>query len=88
MPADQPDWENDVDLEFFPTARWTLREDKLLITGGDHFCLVESFLNPNGSRNLGVVATSWLTNGSKTISQPTSDGQKPSAIGLPITDEK
>jgi hypothetical protein len=54
MPADRPDWKNDVDLKFF----YRLRDGRYgrmafsMIAGGDHFCLVDSFLNPSGSRNL------------------------------------
>ena len=54
MPADRPDWKNDVDLRFF----FRLHDGRYgrmtfsMIAGGDHFCLVESFLNPSGSRNL------------------------------------
>ena len=54
MPADRSDWRNDVDLKFFyrlsggAYGRMTLS----LIAGGGHFFVVESFLNPSGSRNL------------------------------------
>jgi hypothetical protein len=54
MPADRPDWKSDVDLKFFYRladgryGRMTLS----MIAGGQHFCMVDSFLNPSGSRNL------------------------------------
>jgi hypothetical protein len=54
MSADRSDWKNDVDLKLFyrlsggAYGRMTLS----LIAGGGHFCVVESFLNPSGSRNL------------------------------------
>jgi len=54
MPADRPNWKDDVDLKFF----YRLRDGRYgrmtfsMIAGGDHFCLIESFLNPSGSRNL------------------------------------
>jgi hypothetical protein len=54
MPADRPDWRNDVDLKFFyrlANGRYG-RMTFSMIAGGDHFCMIDSVLNPSGSRNL------------------------------------
>jgi hypothetical protein len=54
MPADRPDWRNDVDLRFFyrlADGRYG-RMTFSMIAGGDHFCMIDSVLNPTGSRNL------------------------------------
>jgi len=54
MPADRPDWKDEVDLKFFYRisngnyGRMTFS----MIAGGDHFCMIDSVLNPSGSRNL------------------------------------
>jgi hypothetical protein len=53
MPADRPDWRNDVDLKFFyrlPDGRYG-RMTFSMIAGGQHFCMIDSALNPTGSRN-------------------------------------
>jgi hypothetical protein len=54
MPADRPDWKSDTGLKFYyqlSDGRYG-RMTFSMIAGGDHFCLIESFLNPSGSRNL------------------------------------
>jgi hypothetical protein len=54
MPADRPDWKSDVDLKFFyrlADGRYG-RMTFSMIAGGQHFCMIDSFLNPSGSRNL------------------------------------
>jgi hypothetical protein len=54
MPADRPDWRNDVDLKFFyqlPNGHYG-RMTFSMIAGGQHFCMIDSFLNPSGSKNL------------------------------------
>jgi hypothetical protein len=54
MPANRDDWRDQVDATFFyrlPDGRYG-RGAFSMIAGGDHFCMVESFLNPSGSRNL------------------------------------
>jgi hypothetical protein len=54
MPADLPDWKSDVDLKFFyqlPDGRYG-RMTFSMIAGGHHFCMIDSVLNPSGSRNL------------------------------------
>lgn len=54
MPADRPDWKSDVDLKVFyrlADGRYG-RMTFSMIAGGQHFCMVDSFLNPSGSRNL------------------------------------
>lgn len=54
MPADRPDWQDDVDLKFYYRladghyGRMTFS----MIAGGHHFCMIDSVLNPTGSRNL------------------------------------
>jgi len=54
MPAARPDWKSDVELKFY----YRLADGRFgrmtfsMIAGGDHFCMIESFLNPTGSRNL------------------------------------
>lgn len=54
MPADRPDWTSDVDLKFFyrlADGRYG-RMTFSMIAGGQHFCMIDSVLNPSGSRNL------------------------------------
>ena len=54
MPADRPDWKSDVALKFYyrlADGRYG-RMTFSMIAGGQHFCMVDSFLNPSGSRNL------------------------------------
>jgi hypothetical protein len=54
MPADRPDWRNDVDLKFFyllPNGNYG-RMTFSMIAGGQHFCMIDSVLNPSGSRDL------------------------------------
>jgi hypothetical protein len=54
MPADRPDWTSDVDLKFYyrlADGRYG-RMTFSMIAGGQHFCLIDSVLNPSGSRNL------------------------------------
>jgi hypothetical protein len=54
MPADRTNWTSDVDLKFYYRladgryGRMTLS----MIAGGQHFCMIDSVLNPSGSRNL------------------------------------
>lgn len=54
MPADRPDWRNDVDLKFYYLlangcyGRMTFS----MIAGGQHFCMIDSVFNPSGSRDL------------------------------------
>lgn len=53
-PADQPVWKSDVDVKFYyqlSDGRYG-RMKFSMIAGGDHFCMIDSFLNPSGSRNL------------------------------------
>lgn len=76
MPADRPDWKNDVDLKFFyrlADGRYG-RMTFSMIAGGQHFCMVDSFLNPAGSRNLEPVQTekspvppAWAPPGTRAI---------------------
>jgi hypothetical protein len=54
MQANHPDWTSDVNLECFyrlADGRYG-RMTFSMIAGGDHFCMIDSFLNPTGSRNL------------------------------------
>jgi hypothetical protein len=54
MPTDRPDWKSDVDLKFFyrlADGRYG-RMKFSMIAGGQHFCMIDSVLNPAGSRNL------------------------------------
>lgn len=54
MPADRGDWKDDVDLRFFyrlADGRYG-RMTFSMIAGGQHFCMIDSVLNPSGSRNL------------------------------------
>ena len=54
MPADRPDWQDDVDLKFYyrlADGRYG-RMTFSMIAGGQHFCMIDSVLNPSGSRNL------------------------------------
>ena len=54
MPADRPDWKSDVDVNFFyrlADGRYG-RMTFSMIAGGQHFCMIDSVLNPSGSRNL------------------------------------
>jgi hypothetical protein len=54
MPADRAGWKSDVDLKFFYRladggyGRMTFS----MIAGGQHFCMIDSILNPTGSRKL------------------------------------
>jgi hypothetical protein len=54
MPVDDPNWKSDVDVRFY----YLLADGHYgrmkfsMVAGGDHFCLIESYLNPTGSRNL------------------------------------
>ncbi len=54
MPADSPHWTSDVDLKFY----YRLADGRYgrmifsMIAGGDHFCMIDSVLNPSGSRDL------------------------------------
>jgi hypothetical protein len=54
MLADRPDWNSQVDLKFY----YLLRDGRYgrmtfsMIAGGQHFCMIDSVLNPSGSRNL------------------------------------
>jgi hypothetical protein len=53
-PADQPGWKSDVDIKFYyqlSDGRYG-RMKFSMIAGGDHFCMIDSFFNPSGSRNL------------------------------------
>jgi uncharacterized repeat protein (TIGR03803 family) len=54
MPADRVDWKDDVDLKFYyrlADGRYG-RMTFSMIAGGQHFCMIDSLLNPSGSRNL------------------------------------
>ena len=54
MPADRTDWTSDVDLKFYyrlADGRYG-RMTFSMIAGGQHFCMIDSVLNPSGSRNL------------------------------------
>jgi hypothetical protein len=54
MPADRPDWKDDVELRFYyrlANGRYG-RMKFAMIAGGQHFCMIDSVLNPSGSRNL------------------------------------
>ncbi len=54
MPADLPNWTSDVDLKLYyrlADGRYG-RMTFSMIAGGDHFCMIDSVLNPTGSRNL------------------------------------
>jgi hypothetical protein len=54
MPAERNDWKDDVELKFY----YRLADGRYgrmifsMVAGGQHFCMVDSVLNPNGSRNL------------------------------------
>jgi hypothetical protein len=77
MPADRPDWKNDIDLKFFYRladgrhGRMTFS----MIAGGQHFCMVDSALNSSGSRNLepmevesqGSSLPAWVPHGAKAV---------------------
>ena len=54
MPSDRADWKSEVPLSFFYRLGEGLygRMRFSVIAGGDHFCTVESYLNPSRSRNL------------------------------------
>jgi hypothetical protein len=47
-------WSNDVAKQYFvKLANGNYAYVKFrMVAGGDHFCIVESYLNPSGSRNL------------------------------------
>lgn len=54
MPADGTNWTSDVDLKFYyrlADGRYG-RMTFSMIAGGQHFCMIDSVLNPSGSRNL------------------------------------
>ena len=54
MPADRTNWTSDVDLKFYyrlADGRYG-RMTFSMIAGGQHFCMIDSILNPSGSRNL------------------------------------
>jgi hypothetical protein len=54
MPADCTNWTSQVDLKFFyrlADGRYG-RMTFSIIAGGQHFCMIDSVLNPTGSRNL------------------------------------
>lgn len=54
MSAARTDWRDDVDLKFFyrlADGRYG-RMTFSMIAGGQHFCMINSILNPSGSRNL------------------------------------
>lgn len=54
MPADVQGWKDDVDLKFYyrlADGRYG-RMTFSMIAGGQHFCMIDSLLNPSGSRNL------------------------------------
>lgn len=60
MPADRPDWNSQVDLKFYyrlTDGRYG-RMTFSMIAGGQHFCMIDSVLNPTGSRNLEPAASS------------------------------
>jgi hypothetical protein len=59
MPADRADWRAEADLTFFyrlADARYG-RMRFSMVAGGHHFCMIDSFLNPSGSRNLEPMET-------------------------------
>jgi len=54
MLADGTNWTSDVDLKFYyrlADGRYG-RMTFSMIAGGQHFCMIDSVLNPSGSRNL------------------------------------
>jgi hypothetical protein len=54
MPASRTNWTSDVDLKFYyrlADGRYG-RMTFSMIAGGQHFCMIDSLLNPTGSRNL------------------------------------
>lgn len=54
MPANREGWTSDVDLKFYyrlANGRYG-RMTFSMIAGGQHFCMIDSVLNPSGSRNL------------------------------------
>jgi uncharacterized repeat protein (TIGR03803 family) len=54
MPADRTNWTSQVDLKFFyrlADGRYGMMTFSM-IAGGQHFCMMDSVLNPSGSRNL------------------------------------
>jgi hypothetical protein len=76
MPSDRADWKSDVDLKFYyqlADGRYG-RMTFSMIAGGHHFCMIDSFLNPTGSRNLEPLETppaatppAWLPPGVKAV---------------------
>jgi hypothetical protein len=54
MPADRTNWTSQVDLKFyFRLADGRYGRMKFsMIAGGQHFCMIDSILNPSGSQNL------------------------------------
>jgi hypothetical protein len=54
MPADRTNWNSQADLKFYyrlADGRYG-RMTFSMIAGGQHFCMIDSVLNPSGSRNL------------------------------------
>lgn len=54
MPANRTNWNRQVDLKFYyrlADGRYG-RMTFSMIAGGQHFCMIDSVLNPSGSRNL------------------------------------
>ena len=54
MPADRSDWQDNADIKFFyqlADGRYG-RMTFSMIAAGQHFCMINSVFNPNGSRNL------------------------------------
>lgn len=54
MPADRPNWQDDVDLKFYyrlADGRYG-RMKFTMVAFGHHFCMIDSVLNPTGLRNL------------------------------------
>lgn len=54
MPADSPDWQEQADLKFYYRLGNGLygRMTFSMVAFGQHFCMIDSVLNPTGSRNL------------------------------------
>ncbi len=77
MPADQTNWNSQVDLKFYyrlADGRYG-RMTFSMIAGGQHFCMIDSVLNPSGSRNLEPVEAkpfaptvpSWAPPGARAV---------------------
>jgi hypothetical protein len=57
MPSSRQDWKDEVNLKLYywlPDGRYG-RMNLSIIAGGQHFCIIDSALNPSGSRNLEPV---------------------------------